>query len=388
MATMKPHSFFLIWLRLLVLSAGAQYTETAAATVTAPFPDSTNPASACSSGNIHHVSVGGVGFSFDPAVTYANPGDVVVFTFWPSNHSVVRTDYTGSQSSGNPCVPIEVLQPGATGFFSGNKIIEADPTSGNAVTWNLTIKDRTPIWFYCDAPGSCHPNGMIGVVNPNVSGSFQRQQAAAKAAPFQLSPTGTTSPSEGGTGLTQKSSGSGTLSPGAIAGISIGGFIVLALAASLCYFVGRTSSYKSMLRKGEKPDPQNALPPDATSVSSPQTDTSTIASPYHSPQPSTTIQGFGHPGQHPLYPAYPGYFVPSNKDLSPVPYGGFSPGARFETNTSSNAIYEHDGVEIPSVAGSPTSGATAQSPIPCEESHTQPAVDEPPMSAPGPVRWA
>jgi plastocyanin len=129
---MKTHSFLLGWLCLLVLSTGAQYTETA--TVSTPFSDSTDPSSACFSRNVHHISVGGLGFSFDPPVIYANPGDVVVFTFWPSNHSVVRTDYTGSQSSGNPCVPIEVLQPGATGFFSGNKIIEAVPTLGNVRT--------------------------------------------------------------------------------------------------------------------------------------------------------------------------------------------------------------------------------------------------------------
>jgi plastocyanin len=127
MSILKRHLSLLFWLGLLVVSTGAQYTGTA----TAAFPDSTDPASACSPGNIHHVSVGGTGFNFNPAVTYANPGDIVVFTFWPSNHSVVRTDYTGIQSSGNPCVPIEVLHPGTTGFFSGNKILEADPTSGN-----------------------------------------------------------------------------------------------------------------------------------------------------------------------------------------------------------------------------------------------------------------
>jgi plastocyanin len=130
MSSFKSFLVSVIWLDLLALLTSAQYTGTA----TAAFPDSTDPASACSPGNIHHVSVGGAGFNFNPAVTYANPGDVVVFTFWPSNHSVVRTDYTGSGGSINPCVPIEVLQPGATGFFSGNKIIEADPTAGNVRT--------------------------------------------------------------------------------------------------------------------------------------------------------------------------------------------------------------------------------------------------------------
>jgi hypothetical protein len=198
------------------------------------------------------------------------------------------------------------------------------------------------------------------------------QQAAAKAAPFQLSPAGASSPSEGGTGgtgVTQKSSSSGVLSPGAIAGIAIGAVIVLALAASLCYFIGRSSSYRSMLRRGDKPDQQNAPLPDTSSVSSPQTDTSTIASPFNSPQPSMAIQGFSHLAPHSTYPAYPGYSVASNKDLPSVPYGGFSPGGRFENSTAGHEVYEHDGVEIQPVAGSPTSGPTSRSP-------------------PGPNRWA
>lgn len=191
---------------------------------------------------------------------------------------------------------------------------------------------------------------------------------------------------EGGTGGLQKSSGSGSLPPGAIAGIAIGGFIVLALAAALCYFVGQTTSYKSMLLRGEKSDPQNALQPDTKIVGSPQTDASTLASPYHSPHQSMAIQGLNQMSQHPGYSAYPGYFIPS-KDLGLAPQTGFSPGARFE-NTSSHTIYEHVGVEIQPVAGSPTSGTTARSPIPFEENHHHPTVDEPPKDAPGPpMRW-
>lgn len=54
-----------------------------------------------------------VGFAgnaaFDPATTTADVGDVVVFEFFPTNHSVVRGEYAESEVCGsggcNPCVP-------------------------------------------------------------------------------------------------------------------------------------------------------------------------------------------------------------------------------------------------------------------------------------------
>jgi hypothetical protein len=65
----------------------------------------------------------------------------------------------------------------------------------------------------------------------------------------------------------------------------------------------------------------------------------------------------------PAYPAIPGYFVPSNKDLAPFPYGRFSPGARFEPNKIVQEVYEHDRTDNQSGAGTPTRPTTAQSPL-------------------------
>jgi hypothetical protein len=72
------------------------------------------------------------------------------------------------------------------------------------------------------------------------------------------------------------------LGPGAIAGIAIGGLFVVALATSLCYFLGRSSSYRTMLRKRDEAVEQNAALPNATSVSSPQSENGTVASSHHS----------------------------------------------------------------------------------------------------------
>jgi hypothetical protein len=83
----------------------------------------------------------------------------------------------------------------------------------------------------------------------NSSGTFQQQQAAAVSALFQLSPTGQITPSGEGVGGQAASAHSHTvLSAGAIAGIVIGGIAVLALLAALGYFIGRTYSYKYILR--------------------------------------------------------------------------------------------------------------------------------------------
>jgi plastocyanin len=61
----------------------------------------------------HTVNVGDGGFFFTPNTTYANPGDVVQFVFYPTNHSVVRAEYLF------PCIPYEDTGLGKIGFFSG-----------------------------------------------------------------------------------------------------------------------------------------------------------------------------------------------------------------------------------------------------------------------------
>ncbi len=92
-----------------------------AATYTASASASATPA-------IHTVAVGSNGFSYNPNTTYANPGDIVVFEFFPTNHSVIRAEYTDSSNCGaggcNPCVPYELNNPGKAGFHSGNVVTQ------------------------------------------------------------------------------------------------------------------------------------------------------------------------------------------------------------------------------------------------------------------------
>jgi hypothetical protein len=72
----------------------------------------------------HTINVGGGGSSmYEPDTVYANVGDFAVFKFYPTNHSVVRGEYTQSMACNggcNPCVPYELIHPDRQGFHSGN----------------------------------------------------------------------------------------------------------------------------------------------------------------------------------------------------------------------------------------------------------------------------
>ncbi|KAF2420003.1 hypothetical protein EJ08DRAFT_566236, partial [Tothia fuscella] len=232
-------------------------------------------ASSSTSGHaVHRVNVGAFGsHGFDPNITYAAKGDIVQFVFYPSNHSVIRGEYTGSDACGaggcNPCVPYEIIHSGQAGFHSGNQITQF----ASAKTWNYTVESLDPVFYYCNALGSCTPNGMIGMINPNELVSINKQREAAKRAPYQLAP-GEAWPAEGATpgaetatltgfvkptatslsNATLSANGSGghhTLSGGAIAGIVIAGVVVIALAAALFYFMGRSKTYKDMFKANQ-----------------------------------------------------------------------------------------------------------------------------------------
>jgi len=262
---------------LSIPSSSAQSVTSASATTASPSSTSTSTSSSSSSGpSVYRVNVGAGGgdggYTYEPNTTYALVGDIVEFVFWPTNHSVIRGEYTGSDACGsggcNPCVPYELIH-GSGGFHSGNELTQTAPGDGslpaNAKVWNYTVTTTDPIWFYCNAIGSCHPNGMVGVINPNELVSLQKQKDAAISAPYELAP-GQPWPAEGASvgaetatvsGYSQPTSTSAngqnqgshhSLSGGAIAGIVIGGVVVLALAAALFYFVGSNKTYKDVLK--------------------------------------------------------------------------------------------------------------------------------------------
>ncbi|KAH9876957.1 hypothetical protein IAQ61_002318, partial [Plenodomus lingam] len=199
----------------------------------------------------HTIQVGLADHRMVPNVTRAAIGDTLEFRFFPLNHSVARAEYL------MPCIPYEMSGPGKTGFFTGFHPVSAvldDPPS-----YSVRVNDTNPIFFYCSAPGSCINYGMVGAVNPSEDQDIEQQHQKAKDSTYMLNPgesfpaegepdagyggiNGTGAGDGGGTVADTKANSKSSLSPGAIAGIVIGGIAVLVLAALVFFFWGRTKS--------------------------------------------------------------------------------------------------------------------------------------------------
>jgi plastocyanin len=123
------------WSRYLAIYSLLSLFAIASAATTVSSQNS--PSSTGSSpATTHTVFVGNSGNAYDPNTTYASPGDVVSFQFYPTNHSVVRGEYSGSEACGaagcNPCVPYSLIHPGAPGmFYSQNFLEQTYPTPAN-----------------------------------------------------------------------------------------------------------------------------------------------------------------------------------------------------------------------------------------------------------------
>ncbi|TLD31829.1 putative extracellular serine-rich protein [Venturia nashicola] len=114
-----------------------------------------------------------------------------------------------------------------------------------------------PVWYYCNAIDSCTPNGMVGVINPLESQSITKQIASAKKAAYQIapgeplpvegaSPTSSSTATPSSTSDASHPAHKSSLGGGAIAGIVVGAIAILAIAAALFYFMGRSKTYKDM----------------------------------------------------------------------------------------------------------------------------------------------
>ena len=146
---------------------------------------------------------------------------------------------------------------------------------------------------------------MVGVINPTVDKTLDKQKLSAKDSSYQLAP-GDPTPGEGRsssagaaapTSSGQSSNGGGshhTLSGGAIAGIVVGAVAFLAICAALFFYVGRAKSLKEVIKHK-----------DATATT-----------------PAPPADPYGHPG-HPQSPGFPpGPFSPN---MGHAEYGGQLP---------------------------------------------------------------
>ncbi|CAD6452140.1 c12dab74-874d-4bee-8431-555e9fafc929 [Sclerotinia trifoliorum] len=220
-------------------TASASKSSSASSASDSSSATSSSTTTSKSAAATHVVSVGADGLNYTPRSLTANVGDIIEFRFYPLNHSVARAEYK------QPCIPYEDTGAGKVGFWSGFEpisIVTNDPPM-----YNLLINDTEPIFFYCSAPGACQ-DGMIGVINPNTTQTFDVQFAYAENSTMEFSPNEyfplETSKPVAGTDSHKP------FPPGAIAGIVISAVAVIALAGALFYMCGRHRTMKEVLHNG------------------------------------------------------------------------------------------------------------------------------------------
>jgi len=133
--------------------------------------------------------------TFTPPDIKAEVGDTVTFHYYPQSHSVAQGTFA------KPC------EPKAGGFWSGYVPV----ASGMSMTtFQLTINDTKPIWFYCTRADPCQ-EGMAGGINAASTGNTTDAYiAASKKASANVAPLSSVQDGFGGV-LSNSSMASGTM---------------------------------------------------------------------------------------------------------------------------------------------------------------------------------
>ncbi|KAH7035627.1 Cupredoxin [Microdochium trichocladiopsis] len=127
-----------------------------------------------------HIDVGFDGkLVFNPNNVAELTGTVVEFSYLPKNHSIVQSSFD------KPCQPLD-------GGFSAPFFPTQETTSG--VTFEVTLKDNKPVWFYCAQTAATHCQaGMVGAINAPAEGAntFDAFKGLAAHAPPSTIPPNT-----------------------------------------------------------------------------------------------------------------------------------------------------------------------------------------------------
>jgi len=181
------------------------------------YPNSPQPTPESPTGKIIKVIVGGPNgnLTYTPSRVDALPRDTIQFIFQVKNHTVIQSSFEA------PCVPLTDKTTGQKiGFDSGFFPVSADATT--FPTWNLTIKDPSPIWAYCGQVGHCG-YGMVFAVNTDEKS--ERNITSFQTLAKKLN--GTTSGSTSSPNGTTTDNSSGAISN------SVGGGLIVAVVAAL-----------------------------------------------------------------------------------------------------------------------------------------------------------
>ncbi|KAF6763880.1 Cupredoxin [Ephemerocybe angulata] len=169
--------------------------------------------------------------TFEPSSVTAAEGDVIVFSFYPKNHTVTKSSFD------KPCETSGDDEEDDSGFVS-----VASATT--PTVWNWTVDSTDPAWFYCaqTAPLNHCQGGMVFAVNPTAENTFAAFQDRAKSGGSTSSTTtsgstsGTqtstsTSPAGSNTSTSGNNGGNGASSVAASAGA-----VLLAVAGGVAGF--------------------------------------------------------------------------------------------------------------------------------------------------------
>ncbi|KAH8677397.1 hypothetical protein BX600DRAFT_125360 [Xylariales sp. PMI_506] len=142
-------------------------------------------------GATHTVTVGGTaGLVYTPSSISAAIGDMVVFTFLATNHTVTQSGFT---------TPCDTLAGGMDSGFVPN--INSSTVPPPQVGMQVMVD--TPLWFYCKQGNHCG-EGMVFSINPTANKTQDDFVANAKAE------KGTAGSAAAGTAATATSSSTAT----------------------------------------------------------------------------------------------------------------------------------------------------------------------------------
>jgi plastocyanin len=139
----------------------------------------------------HIVTVGGAKVVFTPEFVNAQVGDMVVFEFQQTNHTVTQSNFA---------TPCEAVSNGIDSGFMANANNSISPAPQLAI--QVTVS--TPIWFYCRQATHCG-KGMTFSVNPTAA----KTQADFKAQAIAQNGTAAAAPPAAGAGTSSAAATSG-----------------------------------------------------------------------------------------------------------------------------------------------------------------------------------
>ncbi|CAJ2511572.1 Uu.00g071970.m01.CDS01 [Anthostomella pinea] len=160
----------------------------------------------------HSVTVGGAaGLVYTPDQVAANVGDMVVFTFESTNHTVTQSSF------GTPCT---AMDGGMDSGFMPNPDNSVSPAPQVA----MQVMTTGPLWFYCKQTGHCG-KGMAMSINPTASKTqalFQAAAIAQKGAGAGSAITGNSTSSAGSAGSAGESAAASAVASASSAAAAVG----------------------------------------------------------------------------------------------------------------------------------------------------------------------